>query len=269
MASTTTERPEMSDEQFERLVALIKDADSVELKLTVPEEDQRSTVSALGMDPLDVQVRQVVFFDTPDLALDRHGVVVRARRVQKKGDDSVVKLRPVIPSELPGKVRRSPTFGIEVDAMPGGFVCSGSIKQALPPTAVKAVMAGEKAIRKLFSKEQRAFYEANAPDGVELDDLSVLGPIFVLKLKFSPEGSPRPLVAEMWFYPDGSRILELSTKCAPAEAFQVAAETRAYLLGRGVDLAGEQQTKTRTALEFFAQPADVATDGKNRATTTT
>ena len=57
----------------------------------------------------------------------------------------------------------------------------------------------------------------------------------------------------MWFYPDGSRILELSTKCAPAEAFQVAAETRAYLLGRGVDLAGEQQTKTRTALEFFAQ----------------
>ena len=49
--------------------------------------------------------------------------------------------------------------------MPGGFVCSGSIKQALPPTAVKAVIAGEKAIRKLFSKEQRAFYEANAPEG--------------------------------------------------------------------------------------------------------
>ncbi len=267
MASSTTERPEMSDEQFERLVALIKDADSVELKLTVPEEDQRSTVVALGMDPLDVQVRQVVFFDTPDLALDRQGVVVRARRVQKKGDDSVVKLRPVIPSELPGKVRRSPTFGIEVDAMPGGFVCSGSIKRALPPNAVKPVIAGEKAIRKLFSKEQRAFFEANAPEGVGLDDLSVLGPIFVLKLKFSPEGAPRPLVAEMWFYPGGSRILELSTKCAPAEAFQVAAETRAYLLGRGVDLAGEQQTKTRTALEFFAQSVDVATDGKNRATT--
>jgi hypothetical protein len=188
--------------------------------------------------------------------------------VQKKGDDSVVKLRPVIPSELPGKVRRSPTFGIEVDAMPGGFVCSGSIKRALPPNAVKAVIAGERAIRKLFSKEQRAFYEANAPEGVELDDLSVLGPIFVLKLKFSPEGSPRPLVAEMWFYPDGSRILELSTKCAPAEAFQVAAETRAYLLGRGVELVGEQQTKTRTALEFFAQAVDDATDGKNRASST-
>ena len=269
MASSTTERPELSDEQFERLVALIKDADSVELKLTVPEANQRSTVLALGMDPLEAQIRQVFFFDTPDLALDRQGVVVRARRVQKKGDDSIVKLRPVIPSELPGKVRRSPSFDIEVDAMPGGFVCSGSVKLALPPTAVKAVIAREKAIRKLFSKEQRAFYAANAPEGLELDDLTVLGPIFVLKLRFSPEGYERRLVAELWLYPDGSRILELSTKCAPSEAFQVAAETRAYLTARGVDLAGEQQTKTRTALEFFSQDVEVAGDGKNRATTTT
>jgi hypothetical protein len=55
----------------------------------------------------------------------------------------------------------------------------------------------------------------------------------------------------VWFYPDGTRILELSTKCAPVEAFQVAAEARAFLEQRGVDLSGEQQTKTRTALEYF------------------
>jgi hypothetical protein len=34
---------------------------------------------------------------------------------------------------------------------------------------------------------------------------------------------------------------------------QVAAETRVYLSERGIDLSGEQQTKTRTALEFFAR----------------
>jgi hypothetical protein len=76
--------------------------------------------------------------------------------------------------------------------------------------------------------------------------------VLVLKLKFSSEGYERRLVAEVWIYPDGSRILELSTKCKPSEAFQVAAETRAYLSRLGVDLFGEQQTKTRTALEFFA-----------------
>ena len=92
-----------------------------------------------------------------------------------------------------------------------------------------------------------------APEGIELDDLSVLGPIFVLKLKYLPKAFDRRLVAEMWLYPDGSRILELSTKCAPDEAFQVAAETRAFLAGKGVDLGGEQETKTRKALEFFAE----------------
>ena len=40
----------------------------------------------------------------------------------------------------------------------------------------------------------------------------------------------------MWLYPDGTRILELSTKCAPGEALQVAGETKAFLTGLGVDL---------------------------------
>jgi hypothetical protein len=89
---------QLSDGQFQELAGLIKDADSVELKLTVPESDQRSAVGSLDMDPLGGELRQVYFFDTPDLALDRQGVVARARRVQKKGDDSVVKLRPVLPT---------------------------------------------------------------------------------------------------------------------------------------------------------------------------
>jgi hypothetical protein len=82
-----------------------------------------------------------------------------------------------------------------------------------------------------------------------------LGPIFVLKLKSLPPDFGRKLVTELWLYPDGSRILELSTKCAPAEAFHVAAQARAVLTQRGVPLDGEQQTKTHRALEYFAQAA--------------
>jgi hypothetical protein len=235
------------------MLALTKESDSVELKLTVPESDQRSAVMALGMDPLDAQIRQVFFFDTPDLALNRAGVVVRARRVQRKGDDSVVKLRPVIPSELPAELRASPNFGIEVDAMPGGFVCSGSFKATLGATGVRKVAEGKRPLRKLFTKEQRAFFADHAPEGVGLENLSILGPIFVLKLKFSPAGLGRKLVAEMWLYPDNSRVLELSTKCAPADTFQVAAETRAFLTERHVDLGGEQEAKTSKALRFFSK----------------
>ena len=250
----TKQRPRrLSDAELGQLLALTTDADSVELKLTVPDSERRSTVTALGMDPLNAQIRQVYFFDTPDLTLDKHGVVVRARRVQQRADDSVVKLRPVVPSELPDSLRKAKNLVVEVDAMPGGYVCSASFKGTLGTTDVNDVAAGKRAIRKLYSKEQRAFFTAHAPDGIGLDDLSVLGPITVLKLKFSPEGYGRRLVAELWFYPDGSRILELSTKCAPTQGFQVAAETRAFLSSQGVDLLGEQQTKTKTALEYFSR----------------
>jgi hypothetical protein len=244
--------PNLSDDQLSELLDLIRGADSVELKLTIPEEARFSTLTALGIDPLDAQLRQVFFFDTPELALDGAGVVARARRTQGRADDSVVKLRPVEPGKLDPELRTAEGFGVEVDAMPGGYVCSASYKGRLSKPHVKGAVAGDAPLHKLFSKEQRSFFATHAPNGLELDDLTVLGPVTVAKLKFTPEELARKLVVELWFYPDGTRILELSTKCPPSEAFQVAAEARAYLTGLGIDLSGEQQTKTRTALEFFA-----------------
>jgi hypothetical protein len=91
----------LTDAQLEEMLALTSHADSVELKLTVPDSERRSTVIGLGMDPLDAQIRQVYFFDTPDLRLNKQGVVVRARRVQARCDVTVVKLRPIVPGELP------------------------------------------------------------------------------------------------------------------------------------------------------------------------
>jgi hypothetical protein len=252
MAATAT-RTALSDERLAELLDLMHGADSVELKLTVPEASHRGAITALDLDPMDAQIRQVFFFDTPDLALDKAGVVVRARRVQGKGDDSVVKLRPVVPGDMPEDLRASPEFNVEVDAMPGGFVCSGSMKGVVRPGGVAEAMAGDRPVRKLFSKEQRAFYAAHAPKGIGLDDLAILGPIFVLKAKWTPSDYSRKLVAEMWLYPDNSHILELSTRCTTGEAFQVAAEARALLAERGVELSGEQQTKTKTALEFFSR----------------
>jgi len=101
--------------------------------------------------------------------------------------------------------------------MPGGFVCSGTMKAALGSgNPVREALAGKRPLRKLFSKEQRALLAAYAPDGLTIDDLGVLGPIFVLKLKLVPKALRRRLVAEMWLYPDNSTLLELSTRACPA-----------------------------------------------------
>lgn len=137
--------------------------------------------------------------------------------------------------------------------MPGGYVCSASFKGSVDNSAIRDAAAGETKLRKLFSKRQRAFYAEHAPEGIEIDDLDVLGPIPTLRVKFGSEGYARPMVGELWLYPDGSQVVELSTKAAPSEAFQAALEWRAFLQTRGIDISGEQQTKTKTALEFFTR----------------
>lgn len=106
MATKTAAQPgarPLSAEETSELLALTRSADTVELKVTVPESRSgfRSTTAALEIDPLAAQMRQVFFFDTPDLLLNRTGVVVRARRSQGREDDSVIKLRPVVPAEMP------------------------------------------------------------------------------------------------------------------------------------------------------------------------
>jgi hypothetical protein len=243
----------LTDDQLKELMQLIGKSDSVELKLTVADDQRRAATRALEIDPLNAQIRQVVFFDTPDLRLNKAGVVVRARRVQNKGNDSTVKLRPVRPEDLPSQLRKTPGFVVEVDAIPGAFVCSGSLTASLKNGAVWDALRGDRPIRKLFSKEQRAFFEAHAPAGVTLDDLSILGPIFVLKLKWAPEDFARPMVAEAWLFPDASMTLELSTKALPGQAFQAAAEARAFLASKGVTSTGSQETKTKRALRVFSR----------------
>lgn len=241
----------LSGEDLLKILQLAKGATSIELKLSVPLTSQRATVKSIGLDPVEAQPRQAFFFDTPDLALNRAGVVVRARRIQGGRADTVIKLRPVDPNTVDPELRRSAAFKVEVDVMPGGFVCSASFKGSCTGDEVLEVTKGNLPLSKIFSKEQRAFFEQHAPQGATLDQLVILGPTFLLKSKHQPKNFARPITVEMWLYPDGARILEVSTKCLPEEAFQVGAEFKAWLADRGIALAAKQEAKTRTTLDFF------------------
>jgi hypothetical protein len=234
------------------ILRLGKGANSIELKLTVPLMGHRATIKGIGLDPVEAQPRQAFFFDTPDLALNRAGVVVRARRIQGGDADTVIKLRPVEPSTLDPELRRSAAFKVEVDVMPGGFVCSASFKGACSGQEVLDATSGAMPLRKLFSREQRDFYDAHAPAGLTMDKLVVLGPTFLLRARHQPKDFDRRITVEMWLYPDGSRILEISTKCLPDEAFQVGTEFRVYLASKGIVPGADQSAKTKTSLEFFS-----------------
>jgi hypothetical protein len=242
----------LTGEQITEMFRLVKRATSVELKLSVPVGS--APVKKIGLDPVEAQPRQAFFFDTPDLALNKAGIVVRARRIQGGDGDTVIKLRPVEPETIDPELRRSSAFKIEVDAMPGGFVCSASFKGVCTNQEVLDVASGGMPLRKLFSREQRAFYDAHAPAGVTMDKLVLLGPVFLLKSKHYPKAKDfdRPIVMEVWIYPDGSLVMEVSTKCLPKEAFQVIGDFKEYLARHGIALGADQSAKTRTALEFFS-----------------
>lgn len=243
-----TALPTYDAEQLGALLQVIPDVDAVELKLTVPGADHRRVLDELGIDALDAEIRQVAFVDTPDLRLSAAGVVVRARRTQRKPGDLTVKLRPMLPADAPAHLRDLDGFKVEVDASPAGFTCSCSLTAEVADRKVKGLLGGETPLPDLLTEQQRALLLDRLPDGATPTDLRVLGPLTLLKAKFAPEGFPHRMVAELWFLPDGTRILELSTKSEPLKAFQLAAETKVFLAGHGVDLGAPQETKTRTAM---------------------
>ena len=253
MTTTPTATPvALSHEQIAEMLDLLKDSDSVELKLTVPEHDQRSAVVALGMDPLEAQIRQVFFFDTPDLALDKLGVVVRGRRIQGKGDDSVVKLRPVVPSELSEELRASTGFRVEVDALPGGFVCSGTLKRTLDSDEVRKTVAGERPVRKLFSKQQRAYFADACAAGSNWTTCRSSGRFSCSSCASRPRSSAAGSSPRCGSTPTGRACS--SSRPAPRRTRRSRSRPRRgrSSASQGVDLSGEQETKTKKALEYFA-----------------
>jgi hypothetical protein len=242
---------ELSRSQITEVMSILKDVGSVEIKLVAPIHTHRATIAKLGVDPIETEIRQVYFFDTPNLDLNKAGVVVRARRIQGGTGDTVVKLRPVDPAEIDQELRRSESFKTEIDVVPGGFVCSGSFKGRCTAQEAKDAVGGKMPLDSLFSKEQRAFYRKHAPKGIALRSLEAYGPTFVLKARQWIKQLDRRLVVEMWLFPDGSRNLEISMKCEPSEAFQVAHDAKEYFKGIGIELSANQQTKTRAAMQFF------------------
>ena len=242
----------LSPQDTKKLLHLIRNSKSIELKVSVPMAEHRATVASIGLDPIEAEPRQVYFFDTADQALNRAGLIVRARRIQGGSADTVVKLRPVDPAMIDAELKRSEAFKVEVDAMPGGFfVCSASYKGVATGQEVLDVTEGRMPLRKLFSREQLAFYDAHAPKGIDMNSLLAQGPILLLKVKHQPKDFKRGITAEVWAWKDGKHILEISTTCEPEEAFRVGMEFKTFLAGHGIDLEAKQETKTKTAMQKF------------------
>ena len=249
--------------KLDSLLALTHQADQMELKLVVPVDAHAAACASLGADLSGASARRVYYLDTADLMLERHGVVARVRRFEKGSGDFVVKLRPITPDDLPARWRRSKRFLVEVDAMPGRYFCTGALKRRLDTVDVERALSDGPSLGALFSQEQLALLAAYVPAPFAIAELRVFGPVRVRRCRVRPRGLGGVLAVERWSYPDGSSILELSTRCPAEEAVPVAARVASLLRRYGIDVADCRQTKTRATLAYFTGRSSRRSDERN------
>lgn len=230
--------------QPDPLRSLAGQAAEVELKVVLPRRGGRS----LGIDTKTGPARRVYYLDTEDLALYRHDLIIRFRDRRRRRDDAVIKLRPVDPGGVPGWLRDADRFRMEIDALPGHAVCSGALKRRLRRNDVSRTLRAGRPLTGLLSARQHRLFARYAPPGVRLKDLVVYGPIDVRRHDVELRGLDRGLTVERWRYPDGSDLLELSTKCPVDEAAALASRVSKTLRAYGVAPADLQRTKTEIAL---------------------
>lgn len=239
----------VTEQQRKAFEAMIAGADKVEIKITVSENDEERAYEALEIGRRDAVRRQIYFFDTPKLTLNNNGVVLCARAIEDDDHDSVVKIRPVDPDTVDDTWQDVDGFKLEADASGNKVVMSASLKDKKKKGKIDKVAEGKGTISELFSKTQKEFLGEFYNGRVELDYLTVLGPVKTLRADFERPGMAYEHTAEYWTLLDDSHLLEVSITCPPEEAVVAREVFQAFLAGHGLDPNGAQATKTALALQ--------------------
>jgi hypothetical protein len=247
----------MTDEETRAQLEIDPAIGAVEMKITARARDEDEVVEALERGDVEPEAREVCFFDTSNLTLLEAGIVLRARLVHDGADDSTVKLRPVDPKSLSERWKSDPKLELEVDAVGDEYVTSAKLGADQDRGEIDDVVQGRRNLRTLFSGDQEQFLADHAPGGapVDWDQLRLLGPVQVHKWEVEPKELGYEVTVEEWVLPDRSDLVELSIKVDPHEAVEANERFVEFLRARGLDTEGEQQTKTRTALEYFTGKA--------------
>ena len=226
--------------------------DACEIKITIRPDQELRAERAMELDEDSADIRVVYFYDTPKLTLFDAGVALRARLVKGDDDDSTVKFRPVDAEKISSEWKRARGFKLEADCVGERVVCSASLTVIQARDEIDQVAKGERPIEKLFSKDQERFLAEFHAAPIDFAKLRVMGPIRVLRWKSKHESFPHELTTEEWRLPNGDDLVEVSIKVPPAKAVEAQKAFDTHLRELGLDPEGAQETKTRTALEYFA-----------------
>ena len=245
-----------SADELAQLLGLIKESDSVELKAdragVAPALDggRARDGSARGADPPGLLLRHARPRARQGRASSSAPAGSRARATTRSSSCG-----PSCRRSCRRTLRRSASFRVEVDALPGGFVCSGTMKgDARPERRARGPQPASGRCGSSSRRSSARSTRAHAPEGVgtgrPVDPRADLRAQAALRAGGArPQARrrdvdlPRRLAHPRALDPvrDRPRRSRSRPSCARSSP------------GRGVDLSGDQQTKTRKALEYFAK----------------
>jgi len=221
--------------------------------VTIRPDQELRAERALQVNEDTADVRLIYFYDTPNLDLFEAGIALRARLIKGDDDNSTVKFRSTNQGVIAPEWYRHEGFKMEADMVGDRVVYSASLTCLQRRDEIDEVAHGERSIDKLYSKDQERFLRAFYTGPISFDRLCVMGPIRVLRWKLEHEGFPHELTVEEWRLPDGDDLVEVSIKVPPNEAHQAQQAFDDHLRALRLDPQGAQETKTRTALQYFAK----------------
>ena len=223
-------------------------SESVELKIDLA--DPPAALAALGLADHDADTTQSIwFYDTAQLALYDAGAILRARKVHAGSDDSTVKARPMTVAQMTTAWLAQPGAKCEIDRTMAGGVSACSLTEDVAHGAIDAVGTGG-AIASLYTSDQLVFLGSIAGT-VDLTTLLRAGPIPSTVWSLAPADLATPLSIERWVLPDGTTLLEVSTR-VPHDAAPAAQQALlAWLAARSLALSPDQSDKTPVALAAF------------------
>ena len=227
--------------------------DAVEIKVTIRPDQELRAERALQVNEDTADIRLIYFYDTPSLDLFEAGIALRARLIKGDEDNSTVKFRSTNPQVIAPEWYRHEGFKVEADMVGERVVYSASLTCPQERDEIEEVANGKRSIDKLYSADQERFLKTFYAGPLAFDQLCVMGPIRVLRWKLEHKGFPHELTVEEWRLPDGDDLVEVSIKVPPGEAQQAQREFDDHLRTLHLDPQGAQETKTRTALTYFAK----------------
>jgi len=92
----------------------------------------------------------------------------------------------------------------------------------------------------------------------------MLGPVLALKVRHTPPDLPHPMTVDIWSYPTGQRLLEVSMRVPPRAAFAAMAEWRDFLTRQRLVPDRSELTKTLAMLRLLSDELTKNQPGHDR-----